>query len=176
MDSGGVGSGGAAVGGTQYGGAHSRGAGVGGAGTGGASSGGARAGGAGTGGASLTSWRSRLWGTQSALGVWWLPILCLEDRQFELEFLATASPSLCAMLLSPEGDLDALDIPTPCTYREAVPGPWPSQWKVAMDSELASWKFSSTYVDAVPPPRANVVDGMWLFKVKRPPRSPPVFK
>ncbi|CAI7771595.1 unnamed protein product [Closterium sp. NIES-54] len=33
-----------------------------------------------------------------------------------------------------------------------------------------------TYVDAVPPPRANVVNGMWLFKVKRPPGSPPVFK
>ncbi|CAI7854169.1 unnamed protein product [Closterium sp. NIES-54] len=33
-----------------------------------------------------------------------------------------------------------------------------------------------TYVDAVPPPWANVVDGMWLFKVKWPPGSPPVFK
>ncbi|CAI7877772.1 unnamed protein product [Closterium sp. NIES-53] len=33
-----------------------------------------------------------------------------------------------------------------------------------------------TYVDAVPPPRANVVSGMWIFKVKRPPGSPPVFK
>ncbi|CAI7923282.1 unnamed protein product [Closterium sp. NIES-54] len=32
------------------------------------------------------------------------------------------------------------------------------------------------YVDAVPPPKANVVDGMWLFKVKRPPSSPPAFK
>ncbi|CAI7774764.1 unnamed protein product [Closterium sp. NIES-53] len=28
----------------------------------------------------------------------------------------------------------------------------------------------------VPPPRANVVDGMWLFKVKRPPGSLPAFK
>ncbi|CAI7804298.1 unnamed protein product [Closterium sp. NIES-54] len=33
-----------------------------------------------------------------------------------------------------------------------------------------------TYVDAVPPPGANVVNGMWLFKMKRPPGSPPVFK
>ncbi|CAI7921681.1 unnamed protein product [Closterium sp. NIES-54] len=33
-----------------------------------------------------------------------------------------------------------------------------------------------TYVDAVPPPRANIVDGMWLFKVKRPTGSPHVFK
>ncbi|CAI7812395.1 unnamed protein product [Closterium sp. NIES-54] len=88
----------------------------------------------------------------------------LEDRQFELDFLADASPSLCAMLLSPEGDPDALDIPTLCTYREAVSGEWASQWKAAMDSELASWRSTGTYVDAVSPPKANVVDGMWLFK------------
>ncbi|CAI7797137.1 unnamed protein product, partial [Closterium sp. NIES-54] len=100
----------------------------------------------------------------------------LEDRHSELEYLAAASPTLCAMLLSPEGDHDALDIPTPRTYREAVSGPWASQWKAAIDSELASWRSTGTYVDAAPPPRANVVDGMWLFKVKRPPGSPPVFK
>ncbi|CAI7756072.1 unnamed protein product [Closterium sp. NIES-54] len=100
----------------------------------------------------------------------------LEDRQFELEFLATASPSLCALLLSPEGDPDGLDIPTTRTYCEAVSGEWASQWKGAMDSELASWRSTGTYIEAVPPPRANVVDGMWLFKVKRPPGSPPVFK
>ncbi|CAI7770420.1 unnamed protein product [Closterium sp. NIES-54] len=45
-----------------------------------------------------------------------------------------------------------------------------------MNSELASWRSTGMYVDAVPPPRANVVDGMWLFKVKQPPGSPPVFK
>ncbi|CAI7925560.1 unnamed protein product [Closterium sp. NIES-54] len=95
----------------------------------------------------------------------------LEDRQFELEFLAATSPSLCAMLLSLGGDPDALDIPTPRTYREAVSGKWASQWKAAMDAELASWRSTGTYVDAVPPPRANVVDGMWLFKVKRPPAA-----
>ncbi|CAI7777439.1 unnamed protein product [Closterium sp. NIES-54] len=39
-----------------------------------------------------------------------------------------------------------------------------------------SLSVGGTYVDAVPPPRANVVDGMWLFKVKQPPRSPPAFK
>ncbi|CAI7867120.1 unnamed protein product, partial [Closterium sp. NIES-54] len=43
----------------------------------------------------------------------------LEDRQFELEFLTAASPHLCAMLLAPEGDPDALDIPTPRTYTKA---------------------------------------------------------
>ncbi|CAI7927688.1 unnamed protein product [Closterium sp. NIES-54] len=91
----------------------------------------------------------------------------LEDRQFELEFLAVASPSLCAMLLSLAGDPGALDILTPCMYREAVSGEWASQWKAVMDSELASWRSTGTYVDAVPPPRANVVNGMWLFKVLR---------
>ncbi|CAI7858323.1 unnamed protein product, partial [Closterium sp. NIES-53] len=33
-----------------------------------------------------------------------------------------------------------------------------------------------TYVDEVPPPRANIVSGMWIFRVKRPPGSPSVFK
>ncbi|CAI7777294.1 unnamed protein product [Closterium sp. NIES-54] len=47
---------------------------------------------------------------------------------------------------------------------------------IAMDAEMASWKSTSTYVDEVPPPGANIVDGMWIFRVKRPPGSPPVFK
>ncbi|CAI7855800.1 unnamed protein product [Closterium sp. NIES-53] len=76
----------------------------------------------------------------------------LEDRQFELEFLAAASPHLCAMLLAPEGDPNALDIPTPRTYVEAVSGPWASQWRAAMDSEMASHRSTGTYVDEVPPP------------------------
>ncbi|CAI7845101.1 unnamed protein product, partial [Closterium sp. NIES-54] len=46
----------------------------------------------------------------------------------------------------------------------------------AMDAEMASWKSTGTYVDEVPPPGANVVSGMWIFRVKRPPGSPPVFK
>ncbi|CAI7865774.1 unnamed protein product [Closterium sp. NIES-53] len=45
-----------------------------------------------------------------------------------------------------------------------------------MDVEMASWKSTSTYVYEVPPPRANIVDGMWIFSVKRPPGSPPAFK
>ncbi|CAI7922940.1 unnamed protein product [Closterium sp. NIES-54] len=46
----------------------------------------------------------------------------------------------------------------------------------AMDAEMASWKSTSTYVDAVPPSRANIVDGMCIFGVKQPPGSPPAFK
>ncbi|CAI7872157.1 unnamed protein product [Closterium sp. NIES-53] len=45
-----------------------------------------------------------------------------------------------------------------------------------MDAEMASWKSTGTYVYAVPPPGANIVDGMWIFRVKRPPGSPPAFK
>ncbi|CAI7793786.1 unnamed protein product [Closterium sp. NIES-54] len=37
---------------------------------------------------------------------------------------------------------------------------------VAMDAEMASWKSTGTYVDEVPPPEANIVDGMWIFRVK----------
>ncbi|CAI5970102.1 unnamed protein product, partial [Closterium sp. NIES-65] len=55
-------------------------------------------------------------------------------------------------------------------------GPYSSQWQAAMDAEMASWKSTGTYVDAVPPPGANIVSGMWIFRVKRPPGSPPVFK
>ncbi|CAI7876034.1 unnamed protein product [Closterium sp. NIES-54] len=45
-----------------------------------------------------------------------------------------------------------------------------------MDAEMASWKSTGTYVDEVPPPGVNIVSGMWIFRVKRPPGSPPVFK
>ncbi|CAI7793172.1 unnamed protein product [Closterium sp. NIES-53] len=45
-----------------------------------------------------------------------------------------------------------------------------------MDAVMASWKSTGTYVDEVPLPGANIVSGMWIFRVKRPPVSPPVFK
>ncbi|CAI7871168.1 unnamed protein product [Closterium sp. NIES-53] len=87
---------------------------------------------------------------------------------------ATASPL----------DYSTRVVPTPPTHPLSVGGEFAlgcdiledRQSEVAVDSELVSWRSTGTYVDAVPPPRANVVDGMWLFKVKRPPGSPPVFK
>ncbi|CAI5948419.1 unnamed protein product [Closterium sp. NIES-64] len=100
----------------------------------------------------------------------------LEDRQEEFQCLAAASPHLASVLLAPEGDPDAPDIPTPRSYAEAIEGPYSSQWQAAMDAEMASWKSTGTYVDAVPPPGANIVSGKWIFRVKRPPGSPPVFK
>ncbi|CAI7887731.1 unnamed protein product [Closterium sp. NIES-53] len=100
----------------------------------------------------------------------------LEDRQEDLECFAAASPHLVSMLLAPEGDPDALDIPTPRSYAEAIEGPYSSQWQAAMDAEMASWKFTGTYIDEVPLPGVNIVSGMWIFRVKRPPGSPPAFK
>ncbi|CAI7855774.1 unnamed protein product [Closterium sp. NIES-53] len=76
----------------------------------------------------------------------------LEDRQEEFECFAASVPHLVSMLLAPEGDPDAPDIPTPRSYAEAIEGPYSSQWQAAMDAEMASWK------------------------VKRPPGSPLVLK
>ncbi|CAI7908207.1 unnamed protein product [Closterium sp. NIES-54] len=87
--------------------------------------------------------------------------------------LVAESASVCPPSV---GDPDAPDIPTPRSYAEAIEGPYSSQWQAAMDAEMASWKSTGTYVDEVPPPGANIVSGMWIFRVKRPPGSPPVFK
>ncbi|CAI7893978.1 unnamed protein product [Closterium sp. NIES-53] len=75
----------------------------------------------------------------------------LEDRQEDFECLVAAVP-------------------------QAITGPYSSQWREAMDAEMASWKSTGTYVDEVSPPGPNIVDGMWIFRVKRPPGSPPAFK
>ncbi|CAI7896727.1 unnamed protein product [Closterium sp. NIES-53] len=100
----------------------------------------------------------------------------LEDSQEDFECLAAAVPRFASMLLAPEGDPDAPDIPTPRSYAEAITGPYSSQWQAAMDAKMASWKSTGTYVDEFPPPGANIVDGMWIFRVKRPPGSLPAFK
>ncbi|CAI5949583.1 unnamed protein product [Closterium sp. NIES-64] len=75
-----------------------------------------------------------------------------------------------------ERDPDELDIPTPRSYAEAIEGPYSSQWQSAMDAEMASWKSTGTYVDEVPPPGANIVSGLWIFRVNWPTGSPRVFK
>ncbi|CAI7857680.1 unnamed protein product, partial [Closterium sp. NIES-54] len=91
----------------------------------------------------------------------------LEDRQFELECVAATLPRFASMLLCPEGDLNALNIPTPRNYAEAIAGEYSSQWQKAMDAKMASWKSTGTYVDEVPSPGANMVP---------PPGSTPAFK
>ncbi|CAI7927162.1 unnamed protein product [Closterium sp. NIES-54] len=93
----------------------------------------------------------------------------LEDRQEEFQCFAAALPHLVSMLLAPEGDPDAPDIPTPRSYVEAIMGPSSSQWQAAMDAEMASRKSTGTYVDEVPPPGANIGslhEEIWL---RRPP-------
>ncbi|CAI7859356.1 unnamed protein product [Closterium sp. NIES-53] len=127
----------------------------------------------------------------------------LEDRQEEFECFAAAVPHPVPMLLvrvqryqrlkplcrNPSVhsifrfrhiqaycDCNTPDILTPRSYAEAIEGPYSSQWEAAMDAEMASWKSTGTYVDEVPPPEANIVSGMWIFRVKRPPGSPSVFK
>ncbi|CAI7856727.1 unnamed protein product [Closterium sp. NIES-54] len=87
--------------------------------------------------------------------------------------LVAASASVCPPSV---GDPDALDIPTLRSYAEAIEGSYSSQWQAAMDAEMDSWKSTGTYVDEVPPPGANIVSGIWIFRVKRPPGSPPAFK
>ncbi|CAI7920525.1 unnamed protein product, partial [Closterium sp. NIES-54] len=88
------------------------------------------------------------------------PLEVLEDWQFELGFLAAVVPQLCAMLLAPEGDPDALEILIPCTHTEGVSGPKDSYWIAAKEAEMASYRSTGTYIDAVPPPGTNVVSGM----------------
>ncbi|CAI7810840.1 unnamed protein product [Closterium sp. NIES-53] len=100
----------------------------------------------------------------------------LEDRQEEFQCFAAALPHLVSTLLAPEGDPDAPDILTPRSYAKAIEGRYSSQWQAAVDAEMASWKSTGTYVDEVPLTGANIVSGMWIFRVKRPPASPPVFK
>ncbi|CAI7736345.1 unnamed protein product [Closterium sp. NIES-53] len=88
----------------------------------------------------------------------------LEDKQEEFECLAAVVPRFASMLLAPEGDPDAPDIPTPRSYAEAITGPYSSQWQAAMDAEMASWKSTRTYLVEVPPPGANIVNSMWIFR------------
>ncbi|CAI7823371.1 unnamed protein product, partial [Closterium sp. NIES-53] len=92
-------------------------------------------------------------------------------RQDYAASLVAESASVC-----PPSVGDAPDIPTLRSYAEAIEGPYSSHWQTSMDAEMAFWKSTGTYVDEVPPPGANIVDGMWIFRVKRPPGSPPVFK
>ncbi|CAI7811796.1 unnamed protein product, partial [Closterium sp. NIES-54] len=84
----------------------------------------------------------------------------LEDRQEEFQCFAAALPHLVSTLITPEGDPDAPDIPTPRSYAEAIKGPYSSQWQSAMDAEMASLKSTRTYVDDVPPPGANILHSL----------------
>ncbi|CAI7787406.1 unnamed protein product [Closterium sp. NIES-54] len=62
----------------------------------------------------------------------------------------SASESVCPPFVG--------DIPTPRSYAEAIEGPYSSQWRAAMDAEMASWMSTGTYVNEVPLPGANIRD------------------
>ncbi|CAI7888035.1 unnamed protein product [Closterium sp. NIES-53] len=81
----------------------------------------------------------------------------LEDRQEDFECLAADVPRFASMLLAPEGDPDAPNIPTPRSYAEAITGPYSSQWQQPW---MPRWHPGS--------PQAPTV--------KRPPGSLPAFK
>ncbi|CAI7790447.1 unnamed protein product [Closterium sp. NIES-53] len=98
----------------------------------------------------------------------------LDDRQFELKCLVAALPRFASMLLCPEGDPIALDIPTMRSYAEVIAGEYSSQWQIAMDVEMASCKSIDTYVKVVPPPGAKIVDGiLWrpVYGLRQAPRE-----
>ncbi|CAI7874313.1 unnamed protein product [Closterium sp. NIES-53] len=75
----------------------------------------------------------------------------LEDKQEEFECFAAAVPHLVSMVLAPEGDPDAPDIPTRRSFAKAITGPYSSQWQAVMDAEMASWKSTRTYGEATTP-------------------------
>ncbi|CAI7794529.1 unnamed protein product [Closterium sp. NIES-53] len=98
----------------------------------------------------------------------------LEDIQIELECLAAILPRFASMLLCPEVDPNALDIPTPHSCAEAIAGEYSSQWQTAMDAEMASWKSTGTYIDEVPPPGANIFDSILrrlIYGLRQAPRE-----
>ncbi|CAI7919562.1 unnamed protein product [Closterium sp. NIES-54] len=74
-----------------------------------------------------------------------------QSRRQETRVSRDRFPPFASMLLCPDGDPDALDIPTLRSYAEAVMDEYSSQWQTAMDAEMASWISIGTYVDEVPP-------------------------
>ncbi|CAI7737485.1 unnamed protein product, partial [Closterium sp. NIES-54] len=87
-----------------------------------------------------------------------------------LDFAATCSLDYATALVAESASA------SPPFIGEAIMVPYSSQWQAAMDAEMASWNSTGTYIDEVPPPEANIVDDMWIFRVKRPPGSLPSFK
>ncbi|CAI7795765.1 unnamed protein product [Closterium sp. NIES-54] len=91
----------------------------------------------------------------------------LEDRQDDFECLATVVPRFASLLLAPEGDPDARDIPTPRSYAEAItdllPHPeddYSSGVAAQRDYELHSLDFSTAFL------QGSLHEEIWL---RRPP-------
>ncbi|CAI7797590.1 unnamed protein product [Closterium sp. NIES-54] len=92
----------------------------------------------------------------------------------ESDLARVASPTITHLLATVVTDPDFESTAAFALVTELVD--FVSECYTAMDAEMASWKSTGTYIDKVPPPGANIVNGMWNFRVKRPPGSPPAFK
>ncbi|CAI7777481.1 unnamed protein product [Closterium sp. NIES-54] len=90
------------------------------------------------------------------------------------------------MLVDADGGAHGLDfclmgqVHEPKSVKEALSRP---EWVESMREELESHKVNESFelvdpacVPPVPPSWANIVDGMWIFRVKQPLGSPPAFK
>ncbi|CAI7817858.1 unnamed protein product [Closterium sp. NIES-53] len=183
---GGTGAGGAGAGGTGAGGSGAGGDGAGGAGAGGAGAINPRAGGVGAGGAGGTGagdtvqpqpyfvpLLQQVLGVPSSTGLP-PPLLCPPRDQSQPP-LQPASSLPAPPYTEKIGGLTECREPAsrlashvrtgrrvPCPRPPPVPGTHAMALR--------------TYVDAFPPSWANIVDGMWIFRMKRPPGSPPAFK
>ncbi|CAI7731200.1 unnamed protein product [Closterium sp. NIES-53] len=124
----------------------------------------------------LSSWRSGPGSTAASALVTELVDIAAAYRLDYATSLVAESESASVCPPSIGGRPGCTSIPTPRSYAEAIEGPYSSQWQAAMDAEMASWKSTGTNIDEVPLPGANIVSGMWIFRVNRPPGSPPVFK
>ncbi|CAI7874373.1 unnamed protein product [Closterium sp. NIES-53] len=95
----------------------------------------------------------------------------LEDRQEDFECLAAAVPRFASMLLALEGDPDAPNIPTPCSYAEGVdyfqtfsPTPKMTTLRVLLhvvaqrDYELHSLDFSTAFL------HGSLHEEIWLLR------------
>ncbi|CAI7910027.1 unnamed protein product [Closterium sp. NIES-54] len=184
VGAGGAGAGGTRAGGARAGGTRAVDPGAGGAGVGGAASGGTGAGGTvqrrpyfvPPPPSSLPPPDSSLLASAASLTVSRLLATTITDPSFEssaasalvaelVDFSAACCLDYATSLVadsesdcppSVEGRPDALGIPTPRSYAEAITGPYSSQWQTAMETEMASWKSTGTYVNVVPPSRANI--------------------
>ncbi|CAI7821400.1 unnamed protein product [Closterium sp. NIES-54] len=99
-------------------------------------------------------------------------LYALQIRTLSITFESATASALVAELLD-FAVACHLDYATPLVAESESPSP-PSVG--AMDAKMASWKSRGTYIDALPPSRANIVDGMWIFRVKRLLGSPPASK
>ncbi|CAI7916722.1 unnamed protein product [Closterium sp. NIES-53] len=89
----------------------------------------------------------------------------LEDRQEYFECLTAVLPRFASMLLAPEGDPDAPDIPTPRSYAEAITNDYSSSVAARPaqhDYELHSLDFSTAFL------QGSLHEEIWL-------RCPPGF-